>query len=62
MKEVATTLNGQEGVLNVNMQENSRLIIGLREMGWTDTEINDLVLWVETGDEKYKPKKEKAGE
>lgn len=41
------------------MQENSRLILGLRAKGWTDTEINDLVLWIETGDEKYKPKEQK---
>ncbi len=39
----------------MNMSENARLIIGLRAKGWTDTEINDLVLWVETGDERYKP-------
>ena len=39
----------------MNMQENSRLILGLRAKGWTDTEINDLVLWIETGNEKYNP-------
>lgn len=37
------------------MQEISRLILGLRAKGWTDAEINDLVLWIETGDEKYRP-------
>ena len=40
----------------MNMGENARLIIGLRAKGWTDTEINDLVLWIETGDEHYKPR------
>lgn len=40
----------------MNMGEMSRLILGLRSAGWTDTEINDFVLWVETGDEKYRPK------
>ena len=37
----------------------SRLILGLREKGWTDTEITDFILWVETGDERYRPKTEK---
>ena len=39
----------------MNMGEMSRLILGLRSAGWSDTEINDFVLWVETGDEKYRP-------
>lgn len=38
---------------NMNMQENSRLIIALRARGWSDTEINDLVLYMETGKEEY---------
>lgn len=42
----------------MNMQENARHILSLRAKGWTDTEINDLVLYIETGDEKYKPEKE----
>lgn len=37
----------------MNMQENSRLIIALRERGWNDKEINDLVLYMETGKEEY---------
>jgi len=41
----------------MNMQENARLILGLRAKGWTDTEINDLVLWIETGNEKYNPER-----
>nr|WP_290461896.1 hypothetical protein [Acutalibacter muris] len=39
------------------MSESSRLIIGLREKGWTGTEIAGSILWIETGDEKYRPKK-----
>lgn len=39
------------------MFESSRLIIGLREKGWTGTEIAGFILWIETGDEKYRPKK-----
>lgn len=41
----------------MNMGEMSRLIIGLRSAGWTDTEINNFVLWVESGEEQYKPNK-----
>lgn len=40
----------------MNMQENSRLILWLRAMGWTDTQINDFVLYIETGDNRYFPK------
>lgn len=40
----------------MNMQETSRLILALRSKGWTDTEINDLILYLETGEEKYKPR------
>ena len=39
----------------MNMQECSRLIIGLRATGWNDTQIADFILWVETGDPAYKP-------
>lgn len=39
----------------MNMMEASRLILGLRAAGWDDTAINDFILWIETGDEKYKP-------
>ena len=38
------------------MQESSRLILGLRAKGWTDTEITDFILYIESGDEQYKPK------
>lgn len=43
---------------SMNMCETSRLILGLRAKGWTDTEINDFILFIETGEEQYKPKKE----
>ncbi len=39
----------------MNMQESSRLIIGLRAKGWTDTQIADFILYIESGDERYKP-------
>ena len=41
----------------MNMSESSRLILGLSSKGWSDTEIADFILWIETGDE-YRPKSE----
>ena len=38
---------------DMNNRENSRLILALRARGWTDTEINDLVLYMETGEEQW---------
>lgn len=40
----------------MNMQETARLILGLRAAGWSEKEINDFMLFIESGDEKYKPK------
>ena len=40
----------------MNMQEASRIILGLRAAGWDEKDINDFILWVETGDIQYKPK------
>ena len=45
----------------MNMTEVARLLLGLRAAGWTDKEINDtdiinFLLWIETGEEQYKPK------
>ena len=37
------------------MQEASRIILGLRAVGWDDKSITDFILWIETGDERYKP-------
>lgn len=42
----------------MTMQEMSRLIIGLRGLGLGDKNLADFLLWVESGDEKYKPKTE----
>jgi hypothetical protein len=41
----------------MNMSEASRLILGLRAAGWDEKTINDFILWIETGNEKYKPEK-----
>lgn len=38
------------------MQENARLILGLRAAGWDEKKINDFILFIESGDEQYKPK------
>ena len=40
----------------MTMTEASRLILGLRAAGWDDKAIADFILWIETGDEQYKPK------
>ncbi len=40
----------------MNMQETARMILGLQAAGWTDSEITDFMLFIETGEEKYKPK------
>lgn len=46
----------------MNMQEVARMITGLRAAGWSDKEINDFMLYIETGEEKYKPKNEQDDE
>ncbi len=48
----------------MNMTEVARLVLGLRAAGWTEKEINDFVLYIESGEEQYKPKakNEKAEE
>ena len=42
----------------MEMQELTRFIIGLRSAGVTDEEIVDLLMYIESGEEKYKPNKE----
>lgn len=39
----------------MNMQETARLILGLRAAGWSEKEINDFMLFIESGEEQYKP-------
>ena len=43
------------------MNETSRIILGLRAVGWDEKSINDFILWVAGGNDKYKPK-EKASD
>jgi hypothetical protein len=40
----------------MNMTEASRIILALRAAGWNEKDINDFILYVETGEEQYKPK------
>lgn len=40
----------------MNMSEVARLILGLRAQGIDEKGINDFILWIETGEEQYKPK------
>ena len=42
----------------MNMQENARLILGLRAAGWSEKKINDFILCIESGDEPYRPNKD----
>ena len=39
----------------MNMQEMSRLILGLRKLGLSDKKMADFLLWVESGETKYEP-------
>ena len=48
--------NNRKEVQQMNMSEATRIILGLRAAGWDEKDINDFILWVETGDEQYKPK------
>lgn len=46
----------------MNMQEAARFILGLRSAGWSEKEINDFMLFIESGEEQYKPKSDKNNE
>ena len=46
----------------MNMQEVARIILGLRADGWDEKKINDFMLFIETGDEQYKPSRKKEEE
>lgn len=39
----------------MNMTEVARLILGLRAAGWDEEKINNFLLWIETGEEQFKP-------
>ena len=44
---------------DMQMTEVARLIEGLRAAGWDEKKINDFFLYIETGEEQYKPKPDK---
>lgn len=41
----------------MNMQENVRLIEALESAGWSAEAIINLIKYIESGEERYKPKK-----
>ena len=42
----------------MNMQEVVRLLMGLREIGLSEKEINDFLIYIGSGNEDYKPKRQ----
>lgn len=40
----------------MDMQEIARLLLGLRSDGWSEKKINDFLLFIETGEDQYRPK------
>ncbi len=40
----------------MNMQEAARFNLVLRSSGWSEKQINDFMLFIESGEEQYKPK------
>jgi len=44
---------------DMNMSEVTRLILDLRAAGWDDTKIINHILYIETGEDKYKAKQKK---
>ena len=55
--------NMKKGILDdMNMTEVARLLLGLRADGWDEKKINDFLLYIETGEEQYKPGRETEGE
>lgn len=47
---------------DMNMKEASRIILGLRAAGWDEKDINDFILFIETGEEQYKPREKNKAE
>lgn len=43
----------------MNVQENVRLIMALESAGWSAEEIINLIKYVESGEEQYKPRSPK---
>ena len=45
----------QKGVQKMLIREVSQIILGLRAAGWDEKKISDFILWIESGDPRYKP-------
>ena len=58
-KTTDTIRESEVNMNTMNMSETARFILGLRAKGMSDTEITNLILFVETGEEQYKPKEDK---
>lgn len=56
VKELNNVKTQKERRMALNMTEVARLLLGLRAAGWDEKKINDFILYIETGEEKYKPK------
>ena len=41
----------------MNMEEVTRFILGLRSAGWSEKKINDFILFIGSGIERYIPRK-----
>ena len=39
----------------MTMTEITRLILGLREAGWSEEKINNFLIYIESGNDAYKP-------
>ena len=39
----------------MTMTEITRLIMGLRNAGWSEEKINNFLIYIESGNEQYKP-------
>lgn len=42
----------------MTMQEMTRFLLGLRAAGWDEKKINDFLIYIESGNEKYCPQNE----
>ncbi len=46
----------------MSTREMTRFITGLRSAGWDEKAINDLIVFIGTGEEKYKPNLKNFGD
>ena len=46
----------------MNMTEMARFILGLRSAGWSEEKINNFIVFIESGEEQYKPRPDRDTE